>query len=470
MATNSTNKIVSIQEDHVLINNLSQRNSNESASSKDFVIYTVDEHTGTIYSSSVILCNTILGSGLLAMPFALSNVGLFLGMFLILFSGFASGFGLYLLGKCAQEIPDRKSSFFSVAEQTYPKAALLFDLAVAIKCFGVSISYLIIFGDLVPQVVTFFTGNDTSFFATRLFWITFGIVGMTPLTFQKRLDSLKYASLVAMFAVLYFVIVVSQYYFFADRIPPPKDDIKYVNFSYAILKNISLFVFAFTCHQNIFSIHNELKDNSFSNINKIIIMSIGFCMCLYQWVANPENAATSYCRIAVAVFVISAYPLQCHPARASINRIVNSFSSVNNHDLIIPEEPNRQENDHSLEVDLSSEEQLSRTSEAVQRPDSSEPAMLQTVYSEATDPQYYIITTAILVFSYLIAVSIKELGLVLSFVGSTGSTSISFILPGILYWKMHEKSPPSIIKNLSIILVIYGIVVMVVSLYVNFTT
>ena len=45
--------------------------------------------------------------------------------------------------------------------------------------------------------------------------------------------------------------------------------------------------------------------------------------------------------------------------------------------------------------------------------------------------KFYIITTVIVVLSYLVAISVTSLAHVLAFVGSTGSTSISFILPGL---------------------------------------
>ncbi|OMJ15055.1 Vacuolar amino acid transporter 5 [Smittium culicis] len=248
-------------EFHVVNGNLiynelrSNRFSADSTNTDDIAIYDFEEHTGTIPSSTVNLCNTILGSGLLAMPFAVASVGLALGLGLIVFSALASGFGLYLLAKCAEKIPKRKSSFFSVAEITYPKAAILFDAAVAIKCFGVSVSYLIIFGDLMPQVFAYFTANTTLssnyILTNRVFWITIAAVMMIPLAFQRRLDALKYTSLVALFAVLYLIIVITQFYFYGERDPLPKDDIKLIKLDFSIIKNLPLFVFAFTCHQNV---------------------------------------------------------------------------------------------------------------------------------------------------------------------------------------------------------------------------
>lgn len=48
------------------------------------------------------------------------------------------------------------------------------------------------------------------------------------------------------------------------------------------------------------------------------------------------------------------------------------------------------------------------------------------------------LTTAIIVASYAVAMTVSSLARVLAYVGSTGSTSISFILPGIFYWKISD--------------------------------
>lgn len=65
------------------------------------------------------------------------------------------------------------SSFFALSQITYPNAAVVFDAAIAIKCFGVGVSYLIIIGDLMPGVVRGFNANpDATFLVDRHFWVT----------------------------------------------------------------------------------------------------------------------------------------------------------------------------------------------------------------------------------------------------------------------------------------------------------
>ena len=75
---------------------------------------------------------------------AMASAGLIPGMITCVFSGSVGGFGLYLLSRCAAKAPHRRSSFFAVAEMTFPQAAVFFDAAIAIKCFGVSIRYVAI--------------------------------------------------------------------------------------------------------------------------------------------------------------------------------------------------------------------------------------------------------------------------------------------------------------------------------------
>lgn len=100
--------------------------------------------TGTLTSSTANLLNTLVGAGVISMPYAMKFTGLFPGMFLIVFCGFTSASGLYLLTRCAAKIGTRDTSFTRVAQKTFPKAAKLFDLIIGIKCFGTSISYILI--------------------------------------------------------------------------------------------------------------------------------------------------------------------------------------------------------------------------------------------------------------------------------------------------------------------------------------
>lgn len=108
------------------------------------------------------------------MPIAMSHMGMLLGTIFILWAGVTAGFGLYLQTRCARYLERGKASFFALSQLTYPKASVIFDGAIAIKCFGVGVSYLIIIGDLMPGVVSGFSQEEgrAAFLVDRRFWIT----------------------------------------------------------------------------------------------------------------------------------------------------------------------------------------------------------------------------------------------------------------------------------------------------------
>jgi amino acid permease len=117
-----------------------------------------------------------------------------------------------------------------------------------------------------------------------------------------------------------------------------------------------------------------------------------------------------------------------------------------------------------------------------------------------SETRFAAITTAIIVFSYIVAMTVSSLDRVLAYVGSTGSTSISFILPGLFFYKIsapdsihHQRltkedddeydesfdqgfflrgTPTSawrtiLLRRLALALAMYGFLVMIVCLIIN---
>jgi hypothetical protein len=69
--------------------------------------------------------------------------------------------GLHLLACCARTSRVVPSSFYTVCHAGIPAWTFLVDLAIAVKCFGVSVSYLLIVGDLMPLAVRHMQALDT---------------------------------------------------------------------------------------------------------------------------------------------------------------------------------------------------------------------------------------------------------------------------------------------------------------------
>src|SRR5690606_22865251 len=121
-------------------------------------------------------------------------------------------------------------------------------------CFGVGVSYMIIIGDLMPAVAAAFGADQTGwdFLADRRFWITvFFVIFLIPLSFPKKLDSLKYTSLVALFSIGYLIILVVYHFIVDDH--SERGPIRLVTWEgpVAALSSLPVMIFAYTCHQNV---------------------------------------------------------------------------------------------------------------------------------------------------------------------------------------------------------------------------
>lgn len=172
-----------------------------------------------------------------------------------------------------------------------------------------------------------------------------------------------------------------------------------------------------------------------------------------------------------------SYPLQVHPCRASV-------------DAVLRWRPN------ALKTSRNSPNNSPARS-ALLPGTQSQPRVRNDSIGEL---RFAIITTVIIILSYIAAMTVSSLDKVLAYVGSTGSTSISFILPGLFYYKISAPDSPhhqrltkeddeadsdsdeeegtpgqitkanwrkNILRKLSLALAIYGIFVMILCLGTN---
>lgn len=453
-----------------------------------------------IQSGTINLLNTIIGAGILAMPFGLKANGLVFGSFLIIWSSLTSAFGLYLQNKVSKYTQQQGAvSYFSLAQLTYPQLSILFDSAIAIKCFGVGVSYLVIIGDLMPKIMETVGVPPEHLLAERNFWISvFMAVLVVPLSYLKKLDSLKYTSVVALFSVVYLICLVVEHYVARD-VPVEPRVINYwgpVSLK-STLSSFPIFVFAYTCHQNMFAIINELKPSETSGSqtrqsNIIIRNAIATACASYLVVgiigyltfgnlvnANiismyPKDLKLSLVgRLCIVVMVSFLYPLQCHPCRGSVNHVIYFLSNgVHSgwklRNTEVTHEGYTTLSGHTDDGESINELFVSTTPmEGAQDTDGHDPIIVP-----LTTKKFYVITTVILVLSYLVAISVRSLAHVLAFVGSTGSTSISFILPGLFGYLLIKPlngaerldTVELLLKYGGLALSIWGVIVMVVCL------
>lgn len=409
-------------------------------SSSCLLIQPAQVGTATVVSCAINLCNTILGAGVLGLPYAFAQCGVTLGLALFVLSGLLSGTGLHLLSACARAVPD--GSFDVMADLTVPALKVLTGLAVALKCFGVGTSYLIVIGDVMPDACRALLCPADQldcpleapwvWMTERPVWILFFAVGFVSwLVCFKRLDALRVTSGISLITMLYICGIVVAYAYLPGLDPCVgrgencRGEVTYglPAFNLSILKVVPIFIFGYTCHQNTFTLVNELRNPTQGRCDAFIAAAVFTCCAFYVVVAYsgyhtygsnvsrdimaayPVTRFLAVGRIGLAFNMAFSYPLQCHPCRNTISSLVWG-----------------------------------------------------TPAAELPSHLFYGITFAILTISVSISLAVHDLGLVLALVGATGSTTISYILPGLFYAQYFKEWHA--MRVMACVLVVLGCVLM----------
>lgn len=368
-------------------------------------------------SSCVNLLKTIIGAGMLSLPFAFSLVGIFPGTALLVLATAMTIFGLYLLAKASYEVCDRTGSFAALSAVSYPRLTPLFDLAVALKCLGVSIGYLKIIGDLLPATIKGFqsSSDESAWYLNRIIWVSAITAGIAPVTFMKRMDSLKYTSFLGLMSVVYLLVLSVVMYI--QTIMTTGSIFGYgaliTKLDISSFRAFPIMVFAFCCHQNLFPIQNEARKNAPRPMLLVINICTMSALVIYllfatgsyaTWNVDPaetpinaniiNNYPTKGVQYILArflyIFLLTfSYPMMTFPTRASILKIFGYYG---------PE-----------------------------------------FYQSHRSVLYYSTTVFIVAFTWLIACINPPLDFVLGLIGSTAAPVICFFLPAVFWLKIDPK-------------------------------
>lgn len=261
----------------------------------------VHDGSATVLSSSFNLSNTIIGCGIMTLPFNLYNCGWVLGMFCLLLVGLSSGYAFNLL-----TVASEYTGFFQyrdIALKLYgQKFSLFIGIIVIIYTFGSIASYCIVLRDNM-----FWWSEPTSendYKKKSLLWgiMTFIIL---PLCLLPRIDFLNFTSLVALASIFYVICVVAGFYLLVTYVPgkilssgPPQA----LNFSIDAFTAFPLFTTAFCGHYNSMNIYRELKDRSIRRMNITILITMAVtilfnsAMALFGYFAFTDTVASDILR------------------------------------------------------------------------------------------------------------------------------------------------------------------------------
>nr|XP_057947505.1 probable sodium-coupled neutral amino acid transporter 6 isoform X1 [Doryrhamphus excisus] len=316
---------------------------------------------GASFASSVFnLMNAIMGSGILGLAYAMASTGIVSFCILLVLVSSLAGYSIHLLLKLCDQTGI--NSYEDLGGRALQKPGkVLVAVAILIQNVGAMSSYLFILKSELPATITSFLSPDHSgqtwYQDGRLLLILVTLCVILPLAILPKIGFLGYTSSLAFFFMLYFAIVVvvkkwsipcplpqnlttflgvSQVSNSSDSDCTPKLFVISSRSAYAI----PTMAFSFLCHTAVLPIYCELDRPNKARMQNVANVSISLSFLVYLISAlfgyltfyahvdselllgydayMPHDILVMTVRLAILIAVLLTVPLIHFPARKAV--------------------------------------------------------------------------------------------------------------------------------------------------------
>ena len=316
---------------------------------------------------------------------------------------------------------------------------------------------------------------------SRRVWVVGAAAAVLPLSFHRTLDALKRASALELVFVACLVAVVLS---FATGTLDPcggrdadecRGSVEATTDVHSTLASLPVFVFAFTCHQNVFPVVNEMgPPDKLRKADAAVVVAVTTSLVVFGLVSlggystfgsftqgdvllnYPRTGPVTALRLCVAAMLVLHYPLQLDPSRRCVVSLVEAAG----------EWRDGRRRDRSGVGDGDDGEEFEGYSEMAEDGLEAEDrraantAKGDGITGGGDDALFRRTTVSFLALSVALALAVDDLGVVLALVGATGSAVVSYVLPGIVYLRICDgRSVPAWTQ------LVAGLWVMPVALY-----
>ncbi|CAM9603458.1 unnamed protein product [Scytosiphon promiscuus] len=278
--------------------------------------------------------NTIVGAGIVGLPFALRESGLWAGIFMLCLAAFLTNRATNML-IVAGEKAGRLNYEELMAEAFGTVGLHCFSFFVVLLAFGAMSAYLIIVGDTIPSVAEATGVSSGPFIDRHAVIFLFGIFAALPLSLLKDLSKLAYTSGVSVLADVLLTIIVL---FAATNEASDNPDIdrseRYTFIRPTIFAGFGAISFAFVCQSSSFLVYRSMAKGGVdrwafvTRWSVAIALAMGMVLSLGGYLNfvnltegnilnnfpadyQPANVA----RIFLALTMVFTYPMEMYVAR-----------------------------------------------------------------------------------------------------------------------------------------------------------
>ncbi|KGL73920.1 putative sodium-coupled neutral amino acid transporter 6, partial [Tinamus guttatus] len=404
---------------------------------------------GSSFGFSVFnLMNAIMGSGVLGLSYAMAHAGVVgFSILLLIVASLASYSVFLLLSMCIQTAVTSYEDIGLFAFGSPGK--VLVATTIIIQNIGAMSSYLLIVKSELPGAVAgFLSGADESgswYLDGRLLLLITSVCIVFPLALLPKIGFLGYTSSLSFFFMVYFalVAVIKKW-----SIPCPlplnsaienlqisnstgECKAKLFHFSKESAYAIPTMAFSFLCHTSVLPIYCELQSPSKRRMQNVTVTGIGLSFLIY-FISALFGYLTFYDKVD--------------------SELLQGYTRYLPHDTVI------------MTVKLAVLFAVILTVPLIHFP--ARKAVLMVFFSHLPVSWmcHILITLTLTTIVVLFAMYVPDIKHVFGVVGSTTSTCLLFVYPGVFYLKLNREDLISPQKLGACALVIFGICVGLLSL------
>ncbi|NWX65065.1 AVT2 protein, partial [Promerops cafer] len=285
------------------------------------------------------IINSIIGSGVIGLPYSMKEAGFPLGLLLLVVVALITDYSIILLIK-GGNLSSTKT-YQDLVKKTYGLVGYgILSTLQFLYPFIAMISYNIITGDTLTKVFQRIPGVGVDNVLTdRHFIILTTIIFTLPVSLYRDIAKLGKVSLLSLIlTIVILIIVLVRKVTFGQQVPTSEN--AWIFAKSNAVQAIGVMSFAFICHHNSFLIYGSLEEPTLKNWSQVthmsvalaLLISIAFAACgymtftgytegdLFENYCRDDNLAT-FGRFCYGITVILTFPLECFVTREVIANV-----------------------------------------------------------------------------------------------------------------------------------------------------
>lgn len=304
-----------------------------------------------VIGAALSLSVTTIGAGVLALPSAFQDGGIFLVLIVFLLVGFMTILSIDYLVRCVDTL--HLKSYEDISRELLGRhCEEVVRWILIIYTIGIAAGYIVVIGEiftpLLPLVEPYIPYLSNS---THVMVVAWAFV-MLPMACIPHITKINLISFVAISATFLISIIIVYRYFVPANGKHRHPRISYFCVSEKALLALPVLMFSFDCQSLVFQIYANLGKATRANMNKVAAISVGITSSVYAAVGlfgyltnTPHitgNILTNYDPLKDHLFavgeaiysltVVTAYVMVLFPSRDAVFILVFGFNS-NTHEL-----------------------------------------------------------------------------------------------------------------------------------------